>query len=77
MAVVQLDSVGRLSMTYVLLFTDDSGQFYRIAGTYYNYYYSLQLITNLMHDNNVMILTYTIIVCNCAAYCINSSKTFE
>jgi len=32
-AVVQLGSVGRLGMTYVLVFTDDRSQFYRIAGT--------------------------------------------
>lgn len=34
MAVVQLGSVARLGMTYVLVFTDDSRQSYRIAGAY-------------------------------------------
>jgi len=32
--VVQLGSIGRLGMTYVLASTDDSRQFYRIAGQY-------------------------------------------
>ena len=33
-AVVQLGSVGRLGMTYVLMFTDHRSQSYRIAGTF-------------------------------------------